>query len=74
MHDGKVSADGLGDRIKLLIGRHDADDSVALRDDGAEHMVVRARRTVGGDDVLGFHGLIQAADAVEKSGRLYISP
>ena len=66
VHDGKVSADGLGDRIKLLIGRHDADDSVALRDEGAEHMVVRARRAVSGDDVLGLHGLIQAADAVEE--------
>ena len=66
VHDGKVSADGLGDRIKLLIGRHDADDAVALGDEGAEHMVVRARRAVGGDDVLGLHGLIQAADAVEE--------
>ena len=29
-------------------------------------MVVRARRAVSGDDVLGLHGLIQAADAVEE--------
>ena len=66
MHDGDVRADGLGDGVELLIGRHDADHTVARGNERAEHMMVRARRAVREHDLVGFDRVIELGNAAAQ--------
>ena len=52
--------------IKLLIGRHDADDPVTRLHQRIKHVVVCARRAVGRNHFLRFQRLIEPADALPE--------
>ena len=56
----------LGNGVKLLVGRHDADDPVTGLHQGIKHMVIGSRRTVGCDHFLRFQRLIEPADALPE--------
>ena len=62
-----ICAEGLGNGIKLLVGRHNADDPIARLHQRVKHMVVGPGRTVGGDNLLRTDGPIQLADALPQA-------
>ena len=66
VHDGHLRADGLRNGVELLVGGHNADHPVSGGDEGAEHMVVGARRAVGGHHLMGLHSLVELADALAQ--------
>ena len=66
VHEPHVRADGLGDGVELLVGRHDAHHAVSRGDERAEHVIICARRTVRWDDLVWLEALIKPADTLAQ--------
>jgi hypothetical protein len=62
------SAPHISGMVELLVGRHDGDHMVARFAKGGEYQIVSASGSMGGDDMFGLNGFIEATDAVEELG------
>ena len=68
IHDGHIGADGCRNRVKLLVGGHDAHYAVPGGDQGAENVVIGTGGAVGQHDLIGTERAVELADSLMQSG------
>ena len=66
VHEPHVRADGLGDGVELLVGRHDAHHAVSRGDERAEHVIICARCAVRRNDLVRSETFIEPANSLAQ--------